>query len=155
MTRDIFSIINTFNEDDLSYSYRLYALNVSIDYFLKYPLFGNGWDAVRGLLEIPPHSNIIQILGELGITGLIFEILIYLRLLKLFKQNYIPIQNRNDINNSQLIIRILFSTLAGFLFWGLFENIGFIIGNRLLFIITGILFSAIIINSNNKFIYIK
>lgn len=149
------SIIESFNEDDISYGYRLYALNTSIEYFLQSPLIGNGWDSVRGFLDIPPHSNLFQILGELGIIGLIFELIIYYNLYKLLKQNFKLLKDVNNNLNKLLIIKILFSLLAGLLFWGLFENTGYIIGNRLLYIITSFLFTIIIINSKKIFTYSK
>ena len=99
------SILESFNEDDISYGYRLYALNTSIEYFTT-PLIVNGWDSVRGFLDIPPHSNLFQILGEIGIIGLIFELIIYYNLYKLLKQNFKLLKDVNNNLNKLLIIKI-------------------------------------------------
>ena len=75
----------------------------------------------------------IQLLAELGLLRLIFEFIIYNRLFVLFKSLKYKLK-ANDIN-TQKSMNILLSMLVAFGTWSSFENLGFALGNRQIYIV--------------------
>ena len=72
---DLFADLGT--KKDVSSSYRIDVGMLSWDLFLSSPLFGAGWDQVRFISGLPSHSIFLQLLGELGITGVVIELAIF------------------------------------------------------------------------------
>jgi hypothetical protein len=113
---------------DFSSSRRLDAISIGLDGFSNSLLFGQGWDFVRNTASIPPHSMPIQLLAELGLVGAILELFIHINVYRFLK-----------VNTNLKGLAGLYLT---FVFWSMYENIGWIYGHRILVIILmiGIIF---------------
>lgn len=141
-----FKVMGTVN--DASSIHRLYLYYFSLESFYNAPFFGNGWDYVRLKNGLPPHTIPIQLLAELGFLGLILEFLVYNKLFSLFKLSKSQL-TVNDIN-IQHKMNILFSMLIAIGSWSLFENLGFVLGTRWLYIVAALIMCYYKIINLNK-----
>jgi O-antigen ligase len=102
------------------------------------PLFGIGIDATRHKLLIVTHNQWLQILTELGIVGFTIALAIVACLMRCFiktKGCNIPEICESLLNLSN---GVAVSTFV-LLFWGFYENIGFIHANKALFMLMALL----------------
>ena len=127
------------SNQDLSSIKRFGFIQFSTDAFLNNPIFGNGWGYVRNRLGNPPHSLPIQLLAELGIIGLLPEILIYRKVFLIF--NNVKSKFNSNRNSFDPLIITIFLIAVSYGFWSFFENIGFVYGTRNMYVILAIFLS--------------
>ncbi|MFC1574684.1 O-antigen ligase family protein [Gemmatimonadota bacterium] len=101
-------------------------------------LWGHGLENFRdGLtgLSTPPHSIWGQTLYELGLIGLAFQLFVVFQVVRLFRS----CRREETIALSptgQMVMGMGVSLFVLF-FWGAYENIGFLVGTKVLFILLG------------------
>lgn len=130
---------------DASLAGRMAFQREAFSQFLSHPVFGIGTDAFRysSSFKHVPHSQWLQILSELGLIG--FTIAAYTTY-TIFK-NLISakkVLKRIGDNNMIYLVNGVMVSIFALLFWGLYENIGYISAQKTLFMLIGL---AVSINS--------
>lgn len=106
--------------------------------FIDHPIFGIGIDAFRHqIFKHVPHNQWLQILVELGLVGFIVAaITTYF----IFRSLYFSRKLAGYIGDFKMVNTIngLMVSLFMFLFWGLYENIGYITAQKVFFMLIGL-----------------
>lgn len=137
---NLFSIIQGDFPSDYSTMSRLSYINIVFQNLsIETLLWGTGLENFRdyysGNLN-PPHSIWLQTFFELGTLGLVTQLFIIHQLMKLFMSVYRRRAKVNPETSAKLTLGIGLSVFV-ILFWGFYENIGWLNGSKHLFILTG------------------
>lgn len=122
---------------DLSLGGRLIIQSRSFTLFLDNPFFGAGIDSTRKIYGSVTHNQWLQILSELGVVGMVLAIIVVY-----FIFNNLFTAKRNAyLNNDNFMINIINGLMVStfsMIFWGLYENIGLIQAEKILFMLFGL-----------------
>ena len=135
---NIFTLASGQDPGDTSTSLRLYVLKQTFNNLdIRSFLWGHGLDNLRYYFGLASHSVWIQIFFELGIIGLGIHLYLLYKTIQIFLRLQ---KMRYHEKFQRITYGITFGlgiSLFVFFFWGLYENVGIMIGSKHLFIMLG------------------
>ncbi|MFC1791122.1 O-antigen ligase family protein [Gemmatimonadota bacterium] len=146
------SLLARGNIGDLSVSFRAEFLKDLIGgIHLDSILWGQGLENFRdqtSYLNNPPHTIWGQTLYELGLIGLAIQLYVVFHVARLFRSIRWETRNAPSLTG-HLVLGIGISLFVLF-FWGLYENIGLLVGTKLLFILLGGFIAGVRVVQENR-----
>ena len=123
---------------DASMAGRLSFQKAAFSQFLSHPVFGIGIDAFKySTLEHVPHNQWLQILTELGLVGLMISGAMTWVIFRALLSARSVANHLGDPKMASIINGVVISIFV-LLFWGLYENIGYISVQKVLFMLIGL-----------------
>ena len=116
---------------------RIESINSAFKKIRENAICGIGVENVGPSLKLPVHNTIIRLWASIGVSGLIFALLFYLKPWRTGRKIYLYLHARRDIETENMFVAVMCST-AG---WMIMDMVQPLFHNRIKFITLILLFS--------------